>query len=63
MSLLRQQRRNIQTTKIMTQYDYRILLTFPFAVCSAADLNISLSLSEQDLTLPGAVRVIDKEKS
>src|SRR5882672_6734653 len=33
---------------------YRIRRAFPFAVCSAADLNISLSLSEQDLTLPGA---------
>src|SRR6266850_1063472 len=42
---------------------YRILLALPFALCSAADLNISLTLSEQDLTLPGAVRVIDKEKS
>jgi hypothetical protein len=27
MSLLRQQRRNVQTTKIMTQYDYDILRT------------------------------------
>src|SRR5882672_11277293 len=39
---------------------YRILLALPFALCSAADLNISLTLSEQDLTLPGAVRVIER---